>query len=917
MDRSVYEHYINLGLSVVGCNDDKTAVISWSIFQNQIASSSNVDLFVKKASKIAVICGEVSGNLICLDFDIKNHANPEQLWQEVWEKIIDYFDGDPSNLTLVKTPSGGYHLWFKTENVSTNKKIAGRPTTDEEKKINPKLKKVYFIETRGQGGYAVVPPSAGYQFLIGSFEKIPFLTDDSFEDILSICRSYNTIEDEAIELAPKNVPVHIYKDTPWDAYNEDPSHPILEVLQTAGWTPVTKAGSLTHFRRPGSDNKWSANYCEDKKLFYVFTINSDFDADQAYTPFTVLKTLNFAGDKKETIKYLRTNGYGKVWEDHESDLIVNVALELDKGKMFQDIINSFHQLKDKPEPEQIKIINAALSTNRIKKGAFWIKSKRGALLLDRNSLLSFLKESSVELQKNWKLMLLVDDVKSTAFRTCIANDDTKIIKQVTLKNIKDVIFSWIDNFDFSTYDVTPHEVKNLILNITDAAWATIMDFIPVTNINDLNFLRDEKDISYHFFINNVVTITKESITCRPYDYFQSNVWIWEDKIIQHNYNELAITEDRIWNSYLCSFFKRLSGMPKDYDGLSMMEIGLKDSKRLDSFFSFVTIFGYLGTNYKDPACPYAILIAEDTADDGDGGGTGKGLFMKCVSQIRNTCIIDGKNWQPDRSFAWQRVDLNTDIISIEDVEKYFNFRRIYNTTTEGIEIEKKNKDSFFLDYKHSPKITISTNYEGVDSSIHYLRRIKKLLLSRYFNLERTPRSEYNNKSFFSDWNEQEWNEFYTFSFECIQAYFNQGIQVSEETDNSIVKAIKLKAGAYGDDFYMYCEEKIENNLSYEFNYVKKDLWRDFINENELSQRDLSMKHFTEAIKFYCHKKGYTVQEKRDENYDPLLGSRGVVKLFFERGQSVTKTEESVPGTDKSVPKFNEIVPKDFQTELPF
>lgn len=883
ISQEIYSQYLSYGLSVIGCNEKKEAVTSWEGFKSVKAKQSDIDRFQRAgAVSIAIVCGEVSQNLLCIDFDLKYHPTGIDLFESCLDKIIDYLGGG-ENLVIVSTPSGGRHLWFRSDNVSTNKKLAGRPTTEEERKKNPKLKRLNFIETRGQGGYAVAPPSAGYEFLQGSFAFIPHLKSEQMDDVLAICKSYNVIEEDKIEQRPKNVPVHIYKNAPWDAYNNDTSDPHLKVLEESGWEFVAKIGDRIYYKRPGSENKWSANWHTGKRLFYVFTSNSEFEPDNAYTPFTIYMKLAHDGNKKEAIKALRKAGYGEAWTENDHKVIKSVAVELEKGKMFEDIIA--HLLYDSPqitEQEQKKIFEAAVSINKVKRGAFWRRGSKGALSIDRVSFLSFLQSASPELQKLWRVVLLVDDPKSLAYRMTIVNEETRIIYQTHLKGIKVELFNWVSNFDFSEYDVSPDEISNLVIGITDAAWENILDYIPVTPISEFEFLRDTKDTSYHFFLNNIVKVTADDILYTRYEDLDGDKYVWREKIIPRNFNNIAIQgEEFILNSYLSRFLQRLSGFTPDNEHWLLSEPKTEEEiQRFEALYAFMTAYGYLITNFKDPDKPYTILIAEDTEDDGQGGGTGKGLFMKCVAQIRNVCLIDGKNWNPDKSFAFQRVDLNTDVLSIEDTEKYFNFRKLYNAATEGIEIEKKNKDSFFLPFTHSPKMAITTNYDLLDSSIHSVRRVKKLILSRYFNLERTPRSEFDNKNFFYDWDDEDWTEFYAFSFFCIQKFYQNGILQSSETENSTIKAIKLKAGSAGSEFYTYCSDKIlEKN---EVSYAAKEFWTNFLEDHNVDKKEFLYKHFKDAVFFFCSKKGYECELKRDDARNPYNGKYGIEKFFIKK-----------------------------------
>ena len=58
------------------------------------------------------------------------------------------------------------------------------------------------------------------------------------------------------------------------------------------------------------------------------------------------------------------------------------------------------------------------------------------------------------------------------------------------------------------------------------------------------------------------------------------------------------------------------------------------------------------------------------------------------------------------------------VLEFNDAEKKFPFDRLFTVITDGISVEKKNKDQITIPFSESPKVLISTNFtiEGVDRS---------------------------------------------------------------------------------------------------------------------------------------------------------------------------------------------------------
>ncbi len=142
----------------------KSAYDKWTKYQTERNTKSDLWDQVSRydASCIAIICGAISGNLEVIDIDVKyNHgidailfSDIQRFYPELWPR-----------LRIHKSPSGGYHILYRISDgiVPGNQKLAGRQKTEEELKAYPKPKEVNFLETRGEAGYVLAPPSMGYK----------------------------------------------------------------------------------------------------------------------------------------------------------------------------------------------------------------------------------------------------------------------------------------------------------------------------------------------------------------------------------------------------------------------------------------------------------------------------------------------------------------------------------------------------------------------------------------------------------------------------------------------------------------------------------------------------------------------------------------------------------------------------------
>jgi putative DNA primase/helicase len=231
---------------------------------------------------------------------------------------------------LERTPGGGVHWFFYCDVVRGNTKLACRPKPDEPGKTET------LIETRGQGGYAVIAPSNGrvhetggaYVLLQGGLDTIRTIAPHERDRLDNLARSFDEMpEQRAIEQEQK--PDQPAKATasssadgdlrPGDDYNSRASWDA--VLTPHGWVKVFTSGSVTHWRRPGKDHSWSATtgHC---KGFKVFSSSTPFSTQGTYSKFGAYTVLNHQGNFNAAAKDLAEEGWG-TWVDDQGEVRPN------------------------------------------------------------------------------------------------------------------------------------------------------------------------------------------------------------------------------------------------------------------------------------------------------------------------------------------------------------------------------------------------------------------------------------------------------------------------------------------------------------------------------------------------------------------------------------------------------------------
>ena len=138
------------GLSILPIRTDGSKAPdaeTWKQFQERRPSDDELRQYFSNGAGIGTICGRVSGNLEIIDLD------DQSLFVDFAADVERNDPGLIGKLTVVRTPRGT-HFYYRCEEIEGNQKLAQRSKDD------PLFAdKATLIETRGEGGYVVVPGS--------------------------------------------------------------------------------------------------------------------------------------------------------------------------------------------------------------------------------------------------------------------------------------------------------------------------------------------------------------------------------------------------------------------------------------------------------------------------------------------------------------------------------------------------------------------------------------------------------------------------------------------------------------------------------------------------------------------------------------------------------------------------------------
>lgn len=812
----MHSEYLAKKISCIYVDANKRAIVPWNEYQKRLPT--NNELISQKlnyrAYGIAVICGAVSGGLEIVDVDCKYDLTGS-LFEDFLNEITD---GIKDKLYIVKTVNGGYHLYYYCSIISGNLKLARRPTTEQEQKDNPHDKVRVLIETRGEGGYAVAPPTECYD-IVGAAE-IPTITPEQRETIITAARSFNQLHLEV------NTHPHSYNDnytvSPFEDYNQRGAEDMINVLKSHGWKEVRRNAEKVVFLRPGNtDSKSSGDYNFKLNWFSVFTTSSEFEPNKAYKPAAVFCKLECKDDWKECARRLSLMGYGKERRKINAQIQRDVFKKKEEGAAADEIAMTIaikHRLSSAEAAEIVSDLDKQWGERIC---TFWEVNQKGGVSIVRTRLQEFLASSG-------GFYLYYYDNSSPIYKLVRVVDG--FVEEVTTEHIKKFIKEYILSLPETFDNTTPGELLELVYKSHDSLFSkSILEFMPRIN---LNILKDTKDSAFFPFRNGIVKITKDNKELLKYSAF--NLHVWKSQVIDYN-----IDIDQIIDWEAVEFKKFIDKICDD---------------DFDRVRHVVAITGYLLHKYKDPTRPFAVILAEETEKDKEGGGTGKGIFFKAISRLINTVFVDGKNFKLDKSFAFQRVGLDTQMVVIEDCRRNVDFEGFYSNITEGVTVEKKNKDELYISYTDAPKFGFTTNYTINLVGNHAKRRAKVIEFSNFFSPKNTPLMYFGHQ-LFDGWDDDEWNRFYNILFECVQLYMIGGIPDKYSSDSLKRKQVKNQ---YGEEFLDYFEDLERGKW-----HLIADEYKHFLNLNEFEKRDFSLKKFKSGIEAAADVFGLAVEERRN------------------------------------------------------
>lgn len=535
---------------------------------------------------------------------------------------------------------------------------------------------------------------------------------------------------------------------------------------------------------------WRKDFQEGERNAYIFDLAGAFCEYGVSESTAVGYILNnvVIGDfseseAKTTIKsaYKRRAFNTKFFEDYQK--IDSIRNDFKKGK--ESILKTYGI--DEEVYDEIKQV--------IEHDDFWQITDKGKVVIDTLKYKLFLERNGFK--KYFP--------SNTQKPTWVSINSNKV-RETSVEKIKDFVLSYL--LERGEIDVWNHCAK--YQNLFSEQFLLMLESV------DLMLLKDTKYKSYLAFKNGILEVTKSEINL--VDYIDIDGYIFDSQIIERDF----IFSDQTDNDYK-TFVNNISHSEP---------------------IPIECTVGYLLSTYKNKMNNKAVILNDEVISENPEGGTGKGLFVQGIKQIRNVAILDGKSFDDKKSFPYQTVSPENQILVFDDVKKNFDFESKFSLVTEGMTLERKNKDAIKLKVEDSPKMVISTNYAIKGEGNSHDRRRHEIEIAQYYGKTITPYDEFG-RQMFDDWDEADFIKFDNYMVYCLQSYLQNGL-VQQNAKN--IKMRKFIAETCLE-FYEWINDSA--NVPRNQRLDKVVYFDKFTSEYKDFQKWLSRKKFNIWVQKYC------------------------------------------------------------------
>lgn len=511
--------------------------------------------------------------------------------------------------------------------------------------------------------------------------------------------------------------------------------------------------------------------------------------------------------------------------------------------------------------------------------------------------------------------------------------DGNIVEQIKVTDIREFVRTWVTD---------RHEevaVVNLVLGTSKLFPASLESLDRVT----LDFTSFTPTSQFFFFPNATVEVHKPvaigddgfKVRDRNSDHFSN--FVWKENVIGHQFKKmdpmfkvkevkeegrkpyydidihnvdshffgyLINTSRLFWRKETETNFNErpeeerqayLEAHPFDIagEGLSDLEIWEQKQNLINKIFTF----GYMLHRYKDFVRAWAPMAMDNKIGENDecNGRSGKSFFFRVLSFMMKTVKLSGRNPKlMDNPHVFDQVTQDTDLLLVDDCDRYLNLGLFYDNITSDMTVNPKNNHSFTIGFDDSPKLAFTTNYVPTDFDPSSEARSLYMVFSDWYHQKTEENDYYDNRSirddfgktlYAYDYTEEEWNADLNFWLQCCQFYLSvmdSGVKPQPPMENIIRRKYKADMGTNFEDW-------ANGYFSMEGEHLDEYLERDVVFSDYARYANvnrITMQSFTKKMKAFCEFCPWI----EEMNPKDLLNSSGRIqrKVEVAPGKKVVK-----------------------------
>lgn len=436
--------------------------------------------------------------------------------------------------------------------------------------------------------------------------------------------------------------------------------------------------------------------------------------------------------------------------------------------------------------------------------------------------------------------------------------EDNVIEEVSRTNIQDIFFLFLKSLPYGLPEDVSREF--LLEKFTKSPENFFSDTkLSLMDAETQDFCKDDSKAAYIFYKNGFVKCMDGGYSLHQYR--ELNGLVWKRQILKRDFDPVPMVYTNMDSlPVFVQFIKNVCG------------------EKTDRFNSFCSIIGYILHDYFEGKLK-AVILSDSDITNNTNGRTGKTLFAKAIGKISPLCEMNGKDFDPEDRFKYQDVMLADRLVHLNDIKQSLSIEKLFNDITEGISVQKKNKQPF----RKRVKFILSTNKTLKIEGASAKDRVIEFEFVNHYGESFSPRDEFGKWFFGEGWTTQDWSEFDNFICYCLTLYLKEGLILPSQINLNRKKLLE----STNEDFVDYIEERVKDGRIKANEIIcKNDIRNDFINSYPDYKHELmDVRKITQWLRNYANLSGYFAQNNPRQDEKAANGK----KYFVFRAQDYKRS----------------------------